>query len=139
MAIFVVFVPPSMKATELEVLRESLSIDIGAVREAYGNPFNLVTGDFNHKDVGGAINEVGEFEKLFTAPTRGPSTIDLIYSNTDNQVLPPLQSTTGVPRDHRCVYTEAVFLAARGYKWVTLMSKTRDQKREESFSRELTE
>ena len=40
-------------------------------------------GDFNHRVVGEAINEVGEFTALSTGPTRGNSTIDLIYTNTN--------------------------------------------------------
>ena len=140
--VFVVYVQPTLKAAELEELREALSVEVGATRSTYSDPFVLVTGDFNHRDVGNALNEVGEFTTINTGPTRGNNTIDVIYTNDsdahrDVRVLPPLESTSGVPSDHRCVYTEAKFPPQKNYKWVTQWRRTRDEAREAAFAEDM--
>ena len=140
--IFAVYIQPSMRAAELENLRESLAMEISAVTKAFKEPVILVTGDFNHRDIGEAINEVGDFTALVTAPTRETNTIDLIYTNNprahlDTRVLPPLDTTEGVPSDHRCVFTEARFSPARNFRWVSQLRRTRNQGREEAFAQDM--
>lgn len=98
--IFVVYVQPTLRAAELEELKEALSVEVGAARRSYKDPLILVSGDFNHRDVGAALNEVGDFDAVSTGPTRGNSTSDLVYTNalsaqTDTRVLPPLESLGG--------------------------------------------
>ena len=60
-AVFGVYVPPSTPATVWESTKESITVEVDAVLKAYKNPIILVTGDFNHRDMGGALNEVGSF------------------------------------------------------------------------------
>ena len=140
--IFAVYVPPSMRAAELESLRESLATEISAAAKAFKDPVILVAGDFNHRDIGEAINEVGEFTALATAPTRGTNTIDLIYTNDpeahlDTRVLPPLDTAGGTLSDHRCVFTEARFPPVKNFHWVSELRRTRDQRREEAFAQDM--
>ena len=140
--VFVVYIPPTMKATELEELREAIAIEVGAAKKSYKNPLVMITGDFNHRDVGAALNEVEEFTQIVMDPTRGGNTIDVIYTNQplahcETRVLPPLEATNGAVSDHRCVFTEASFPPVRGYHWITQMRRTRDTAREEAFAREL--
>lgn len=39
--------------------KELLAIEIGTTMKFYKNPIITVTGDLNHRDIGGAINKVG--------------------------------------------------------------------------------
>ena len=138
-AIFAMYVPPSMKATEASLLKEQLATEVAAVRASYRNPVIFVTGDMNHRDIRTAINEVGDFTQLLSGPTRGDNTIDIVLSNvpdlhSETITLPPLQAGNGTFSDHKCVYTEAVFPKHRGYEWVVRMRRTRDPGREESFA-----
>ena len=141
-AVFAIYVQPSLRAADLESLKESVCVEIGALRKTHKNPIILVTGDFNHRDFNSALNEVGEFTSLITEPTRGGNTFDLIFTNTpvahsETLVLPPLQTDTGALSDHKCVFTEASFPPDRGYQWVTQMRRTRDESRERAFAAEL--
>ena len=138
-AIFAVYIPPNMKAAELEGLREALAMEIGAIMKAYKNPITLAEGDFNHRDIGGAINEVEDFSVLAMGPTQGCCTIDLIHPNSpeshcDTQILPPLASLGGAMSDHKCIFKEAT-----GYHWVTQLRRTRDDGREEALARDMRE
>ena len=143
-AIFVAYVPPSMKTAELGTPQEQLAVEIGTIKASYKNPAIYVTSDFNHRDISAALSDVDDFEQLVTTPTRGNSTIDVILSNvaplhSETLVLPPLQAATGAVSDHRCVYTEVAFPKHRGYVWHVKMRRTRDPARETSFANELEE
>ena len=136
--IFAAYIPPSIRVADFRRLQEQLATEIAAVRTSFKNPAVLLAGDFNHRDVLGAVNDVAEFEQIATGPTRGNSTIDVILSNvkhlhSETIVLPPLQASSGAMSDHRCVYTEVLFPRSRGYEWVVKMRRTRDQAREEAF------
>lgn len=139
---FVVYVPPPTTAPVWDATKEAVVVEVGAVLKAYKNPIVMVTGDFHHRDLCGALNEVSCFAALPTGPTRGANTIDIIYSNkpeahTEAHVLPPLQADGGALSDHQCVYTEAEFLPERGYTWTVTMRRTRDAAREQAFADEL--
>ena len=141
-AIFAIYLPPSMRAPELAILREQLAVEVASLRSTYKNPAIFIGGDTNHRDIGDAVGEVGDFTVLDTGPTRGSSTIDVAITNvpslhSETLTLPPLMSETGRPSDHMCIYTEAVFPKHRGYEWAIRMRRTRDQAREAAFAEEL--
>ena len=54
--IFLVYVPPNTRAADAELLREALTAEVAAVKIAYKNPILFVAGDFNHRDVSGAVS-----------------------------------------------------------------------------------
>ena len=106
-AVFVVYIPPDMRAPSFEKLKEEIASEIVAVKRAYKNPIIYVCGDLNHRDLGAGIKEVKDFELVETGPTRGTSTIDLVYTNalkavSEAATVPPwsplgaCQATTGV-------------------------------------------
>ena len=141
--VFIVYVPPGMKAADLEKLRELLALEVAAAKQTYHDPIIIVNGDFNHRDVGEALGEVEDFDRLATGPTRGRNTIDLIYTNCapdikESATLPPLQAGGGALSDHQCVYAEAEFVPTKKYKWVIQWRRTRNAEREQAFARDLT-
>ena len=141
-AIFALYIPPSMKAADVSLLNEQLATEVAALCSSYRNPAIFVAGDMNHRDICTAVNEVGDFTPLVSGPTRGDSTIDIILSNvpelhSETITLPPLQADKGTFSDHKSVYTEAVFPKHRGYEWVVRMRPTRDPGREATFANEL--
>ena len=141
--IFAVYVPPVTSVPVWESTREAIAVEVGVALKAYKNPIVMVTGDFNHRDMMGALNEVGSFAAIPTGPTRGLNTIDIIHSNVpeahgETLVLPPLQASDGTPSDHRCVYTEVEFPPERGYTWEVKMRRTRDAARERAFANDMS-
>ena len=139
-------VPPAMKAADLESIKEELAVEVGSARQAFRDPIIVVNGDFNHRDVGGALNDVDDFEAINSGPTRGASTIDIVYTNVGQHVnsyetrcLPPMRSGGGADSDHRCVYVDALFLPERNFKWVANFRRTRDKSRERAFAADLAE
>ena len=145
MVVFVVYITPSIRAADLETLKEELTVEVGAARQAFKDPIIVVNGDFNHRDVGGTLNNVDDFHAVSTEPTRGDNTIDIVYTNVQQHInvnetrcLPPLRSNGGADSDHRCVYVDALFLPERNFKWVVKFRRTRDKSRERAFAADMT-
>lgn len=78
-AIFFVYVTPSTTVPMWDALKEPIAVEFGAVMKAYKNPIMMVTGDFNQRDIGGALNEVGDFAALSStlAGLGGPAPLTL--------------------------------------------------------------
>ena len=136
--VFGVYIPPNMRAAEVQGLKEALGTEITEVRKSLKNPVIMVGGDFNHRDFSGALREVDEFEPLTTGPTRGVNTIDVVYTNIDPQIaevltLPPLSSGGGSASDHKCIFVKALFPPQRGYEWITKMRRSRNASSEAAF------
>lgn len=107
-AILVVYVPPDMKAPKFRELCNTLVLEIAAIKLSMGDPIIYVAGDFNHRDVGPSLSLAADLKLINTAPTCGHNTLDLIYSSSaescgEVKVLPPLDTATGTPSNHRCV------------------------------------
>ena len=140
--VFVAYVPPGMRSGDLERLRELLALEVAAAKESYKDPIIVVNGDFNHRDVGHALGEVGDFDLLATDYTRGRSTIDLVYTNCapnikNSTTLPPLQAGGGALSDHKCFYVVAEFVPMKKYKWLVQWRRIRNAEREGAFARDL--
>ena len=142
--IFLVYVPPNTRAAETEALKEALTAEVAAVKVAYKNPILFVAGDFDHRDVAGAVSLAEQVGQVQTGPTRGNSTIDVVYSNVQDSIiesltLPPLQDISGRDRDHRCVYVTAAFKATHNFTWEVKKRRLRDQRREDASASEFKE
>ena len=92
--VFTVYVPPSTRVAELESICSALTREIAAARAAHGDPIIYVGGDFNRRDVGPALLRAADLRPISTEPTRGASTLDVVYSTvndrlTEVRTLPP--------------------------------------------------
>lgn len=102
----------------------------------------MVAGNFNHRDVFGALNDADSFSEVETGPTRGPNKLDVFYINfgnmvTESQTLEPLESDGGIFSDHKCVYALADFHLTKCYTWDVKMTRKRIAKADEQFARAL--
>ena len=140
--VFVVYIPPSTRAAEVEAAKATLVHEIAAARAMYDDPIIFVGGDFNKRDFGPAMAVAADLRRLTTGPTRGNATLDLVYTTIMDRIkevttLPPLDNGAGVLSDHRCIYIKAEFPTERGYNWVIRMKRTRTKAREDAFARDL--
>lgn len=105
--VFSVYIPQNTRNQGHSEICDAILLEIAAVKVSYDDPIIIVGGDFNHSDLGGALEE--DFHRIVTALTRGGNMLDMIYTNVPNNVveqvvLPPLQSNTGMPSEHQCVF-----------------------------------
>ena len=141
-AIFVTYVPPGMRAMQFGELCDTLVAEIASVKVAMGNPIIYVTGDFNHREAGRALNLAANLEPFITQPTRGQNVLDLVYANLNGfdseiKVLPPLDTATGAVSDHRCVFVKTAFPVARDFTWVAKFRRSRNLASEQAFAEDM--
>ena len=140
--VFTVYIPPGIAAATFERLVEGLAAEVLAAKGSYKNPIVVVNGDMNHKDLLSGLQEVEDFQVVKTGPTRGNSTIDLVYLNcpeavTERLNAPPLTTPAGISSDHGCVYVGLSFPPTKNFEWVNLMRRTRDANREAAFATDM--
>ena len=140
--IFVVYIPPSIKAPRFDALKESLAAEITAAKADIRDPVFIIAGDFNHRDISDAVGLVEHLTLVPSGPTRGANTINLVYTNVPECVrecitLPPLEAANGTMSDHRCVYVKAQFENERNFCWQVKMRGLRDQRRDNAFASDL--
>ena len=97
---FVVYIPPNTKAADLSEIREALAEEIAAAKISYKRPLIMVGGDFNPRDISSCLGDTEPLEPILTGPTRGESTLDVMYTNFGEQVkgsevVPALQTDHG--------------------------------------------
>ena len=140
--VFVIYVPPTTRAGELQILKDSMVAEITAAKLAYKDPVILVGGDFNRRDFDGSFGNAEELLRIETPPTRGQHTLDIFYTNigrnvVETAVLPPLETGGGGLSDHKCVYAAARFKMDRGYEWDIKMVRKRTKEAEEPYKADL--
>ena len=132
--IFVVYIPLNMQAPALEKLKEEISAEIVSVKKSHKDPIIIVGGDMNKRDLGSGIREVKDFDLVRTGPTRGNSTIDLMFLNVPGAVTEaittsPLHNIGGVPSDHCSVFVNVSLPPKRKFWWVVQWRRTRNRAR----------
>ena len=138
-AVFVAYVPPSMRAGQFKEFGEALAAEVAAVKTTYKSPGIIVMGDFNHRDVLPFLEEVEHMTTIGTGPTRGNNVLDIVYTNmgentVKSRVLPPLDDKQGIPSDHNCVFVATRIPDRPSYTWEVKLKRTRTKQREEAFA-----
>ena len=67
---FTIYIPPSMGAADFHNMSEMLAPKIAAVKLEHKDPGVIVCGDFNHRNMVAAIQEVDDFAPIVTGPVR---------------------------------------------------------------------
>ena len=115
LVVITVYLPPKMSAPVLENFCEFLGDAIEHVKNKYNNPFVVITGDFNRKDISEALADFPDIELVTTAATRAGAVLDRTYTNFNHKinntsVAPPLEANDGASvSDHKVVTFDAAF------------------------------
>ena len=141
-AIFAMYLPPTLPAAQVDGLVELLPNEIGAVKMALDNPIIIVCGDMNGKRVHEAFDIDGDISLVPTGPTRGANTLDLVYSNVQeavklSEVVCPLETVQGVPSDHACVMIELEFPQSKDFTWIRKTTRKRSDSADRRFGDEM--
>ena len=142
LVVFVAYLPPQINARTLEQFNELLGSKIAAAKICYGDPIIVLAGDLNNKDVSGALDIDGDISLVPTQPTRGRSTLDLVYTNvpehvTKSEVRSPLESEDGRLSDHGCVRIKVVMLASKNFTYVRRTVRRRTERGDAAFGEDL--
>ena len=140
--IFAMYLPPTMSTQELDALTESLATEIAATKVALGDPIIIVCGDMNGRQIQEAFDINHSIELVPSGPTRGTSTLDLVFTNVRDMcrrvsVHPPLETKTGTLSDHRCVMVEVAVQQTKEFTWIKKTTRKRTESADERFAEDL--
>ena len=145
-AVYSIYVPPSTRAGDFAQLCEELAASIGEIQCSLKDPVIIVGGDFNNRDLSAAFESVDNMRVIRSGPTRGASTLDLIFTNSTEalmsdcaEIYPPLESKDGQVSDHRTVWTGMRFEKKKDFVWVKVSVRLRSERREEAFRQGLSQ
>ena len=119
----VAYVPPDYNADDNRAFLSYLCDTIMELKKKFDNPYIFIGGDFNRRDLGGAIKDYRDLRIIRTPPTRGAATLDLIATNTHGSVIEagvtaPISSDEGAESDHKTVYVTVKMPRVADYKKV---------------------
>lgn len=75
------YIPPRTWATHVAEFLEIPATEITAVKVVHGDPIIVVCWEFNGRDIYESFAVDDKISLVDTGPTKGPSTLNLIYTN----------------------------------------------------------
>ena len=111
--VIVIYVPPKTTVKEYEEIALHVSDVIELAGEKLNDPYYVITGDFNERNIEKCTQDFPEIIMVETGPTRGNKCLDLMCTNfrdhiSDVDVLPPLEDNLGEnASDHRIIVLRA--------------------------------
>ena len=107
--VVVVYVPPSYDSETSEECLKYINNTLIQLRGRYNDPFVIVGGDFNKRDIKKATQDFPDIKPVHTPPTRGRNVLDIIATNANDLVVDcgvseAIQSKDGVASDHKTVF-----------------------------------
>lgn len=102
-----VYISTKLKADKYHECLETLNEVILKIKTETVNPYLVLAGDFNKKDVGEAIDDFPDMALLDAGPTRSTATLDICATNFHTELItttnhPPLESNIGTS-DHNYI------------------------------------
>ena len=107
--IFVAYIPPSQKAEQTKEIMECIADGIEKVKLEYNDPYIILGGDLNRRDLSPGIADFPDISVLPSGATRDGATLDIVASNvnagdTAAYLREPLATEDGRVSDHSVVH-----------------------------------
>ena len=108
-AIIGVYLPPAMRIQQVRRSLREVNDAVTHVKQKYNDPYIMLAGDFNRKDIQAALRDHVDIKPIVTGPTRGDSVLDIIATNMNDQLkeagtTTAIKSEEGVYSDHLTVF-----------------------------------
>ena len=136
------YVPPKLKAKKCRELMDSISEAILKIKTEHTNPYILMGGDFNHKDISDAIGDYPDVQIITTGAMRGSAILDIYAVNFGDELIehfnhPSLETVDGLQSDHNFLTYRFRFKHRHQFTWIWYKSRVMFDKAEAVFSAEL--
>ena len=128
--IFVIglYLPPKQKADLYHDCLECVANLLLRIKTVFTNPYILVAGDINKRDIDEAIGDFPEIATIITGATRGGAVLDVSACSFHKELVSvhnygPLESTCGSYSDHRFVTFNFKLRHIHEFKWIRYKSR----------------
>ena len=150
-AVFAIYIPPKQTVSKTVAMYECLADSIEKVKQKYADPYIIIGGDVNRRDITPAIADFPDIEIEKTGPTRGTVVLDVVATNLRSQapndtIETDLETTTFFPlesingdrtSDHKTVVCRARIPHIHCYETISYYTRSYTTKAEEEFGRKL--
>ena len=118
-----VYIPPQNSAEESRECLDFLEESVIHIKGMFKDPYIIVSGDFNRRDVDQSLANFPDLKLINTPPTRGAQKLDKLFINFNSQIfesgiLKPLENDRGVRSDHAVIYVSAKLKRIESFKWI---------------------
>ena len=109
---FCVYIPPKQTAVRTAAMLKCIADTIENAKLDYTDPYIIIGGDINRRDIFPAISDFPDIQVAQTGPTRGTVVLDIIATNFNENMkvstFYPLESEDGSRKsDHLSVIAKA--------------------------------
>ena len=103
------YLPPWYNAAQNTSFYNYINDCITLLLSRYEEPYVILAGDFNRRDISRATGNFPSLKIIRTPPTRGDAILDLVSANMDAMLIDagvtdPITNDYGVPSDHKTVF-----------------------------------
>ena len=124
----VIYIPPKTKAKQSEQALEVLSDAILKLKTELADPYLIVVGDFNGRDLHWAIEAYPDVRIVDSPPTRRNAKLDLVATNLPSElsnviVTESLCTQEGTESDHSDLSASAKLNHADRFKWIKFTTR----------------
>ena len=141
-AVFVLYIPPKQTAKVTSDMLGCLGNAIEKVKQEHTDPYIVIGGDVNRRDLTPAIEDFPDIQIEQTGPTRAGATLDIVATNfTDSlsiETFFPLETfNCESTSDHLSVIGKASFENVHYYTTTSYQTRKYTPQAEESFGMDL--
>ena len=118
-----VYIPPQYSAEENRKCLDFIEDSLIRLKGQFQGPYIIVGGDFNKRDVEGALADIPDMKLVDSPATHAGQHLDKIFVNFKSQihesgVLNPLENEAGICSDHAVIYAQARLKRIESFKWI---------------------
>ena len=135
------YISPRLKAEKFHECLGLLNDTILKIKTESPNPYIVVGGDMNKRDLGEAIDDYADMEIITTAATRSAATLDICATNFNSELVEatnhlPLESEVGAS-DHRYLTYRFAMKHKHEFHWKYIKVRKITEEKEAAFMREV--
>ena len=120
------YIPPNYTVPRDRQCLEYIEAMVIQIRLKFRDPYVVVAGDFNQKDIAQALVEFPDISEVHIGPTRGERAIDRLFCNmtrgiTSSGTVPPLETEAeeASRSDHLITYMTTKVHTRQAVEWVS--------------------
>ena len=138
LAVIGMYIPPQLRAAQYRAAFSFVCDAINQIKTDLADPYLIVAGDTNKKDINEAIGDYPDLHVIPTAPTRGNEVLDVTAVNfadevTETTIMKPLSTADGRLSDHSVVLYCACLTNSDRFEWQNYYTRPRTSSADRRF------
>ena len=140
--VFSLYIPPKQTVATTQALFSCLGDAIEQAKQDYDDPYIIIGGDTNRRDIGPAIEDFPDIQITPTGPTRGTATLDIVATNLGSDLQTETfyaleTANSATQSDHLTIIGKARMQNLHIYTTSTHQVRKYTSEAEEAFGKDL--